>query len=156
MSSAFGALVLLLLAWAVPAPAADDPPMPSPAARGTGEATAESRYNDGRELARTNDWRRAEDAYRDAIRLRAAFPEAWNGLGHALRKQARFEESVRAYQEALRLRPSYPQALEYLGEAYVQMGRLEEARAILTRLRPLDAREAEELAEAIRQASARR
>src|SRR5207245_9775576 len=45
-----------------------------------------------------------------STRVRPAFPEAWNGLGHALRKRGKFEESVKAYQEALRLRPQYPQA----------------------------------------------
>ena len=60
-----------------------------------------------------------------------------------------------AYREALRLRPAYPQALEYLGEAYVQLGRLAEAREVLERLRPLDAKEAAELAQAIAKATKR-
>src|SRR3989449_8906637 len=83
-------------------------------------------------------------AYREATRVRPAFPEAWNGLGHALRKRGKFEESVKAYQEALRLRPQYPQALEYLGEAYVRMGRLAEARGGLARLTPARPAEAGE------------
>ena len=146
-----GALILLLGA-ATTAPANDDPPlMPPPTA-----PSAESRYTDGLALAKASDWRGAEQAHREAIRLKAAFPAAWNGLGHALRKQSLYDESVRAYREALRLRPDYPQALEYLGEAYVQMGRLEDARAILIRLQPLDPVEAAELAEAIRKASAPR
>ena len=117
--------------------------------------TATSRFNQGQALARQNDWAGAEQAYREATRLQPAFPEAWNGLGHALRKRGKFEESVQAYQEALRLRPLYPQALEYLGEAYVQMGRLAEARDVLARLRPLDPKEADELAQAIAQAAQR-
>jgi tetratricopeptide (TPR) repeat protein len=55
----------------------------------------------------------------------------------------------------LRLRPDYPEALEYLGEAYVQMGKLAEAQAVLDRLRPLDPKEAEELAKAIAAANKR-
>src|SRR5256714_1217684 len=109
--------------------------------------SAESRFDQGQALARQSDWAGAEQAYREATRVRPAFPEAWNGLGHALRKRGKFEESVKAYQEALRLRPQYPQALEYLGEAYVRMGRLAEAREVLARLRPLDPKEADELAQ---------
>src|SRR5260370_547750 len=90
-----------------------------------------------------------------APRLRPGLAGAWNGLGYALRKQRRFDESVSAYREALRLRPNYPQALEYLGEAYVELGRLAEARAVLERLRRLDPREADELAQAIAKAAKR-
>lgn len=114
--------------------------------------TAESKVNEGFALAKKGDWPGAEGAFRAAIRLRAEFPEAWNGLGHALRNQKRYDESVKSYQEALRLRPTYPQALEYLGEAYIQMGKLEDAKAVLERLRSLDPREADELAAAIAEA----
>jgi tetratricopeptide (TPR) repeat protein len=110
---------------------------------------AESRLNDGLTLAGKQDWAGAEAAFRKAIGLRSAFPEAWNGLGHALRMQKKYAESVKSYQEALRLRPDYPQALEYLGEAYVQMGKLDEARALLRRLQALDPKEAAALAGAI-------
>ena len=55
----------------------------------------------------------------------------------------------------MRLRPDYPEALEYLGEAYVQMGRIADAQAVLDRLRPIDPKEAEELAQAIATASKR-
>jgi len=77
---------------------------------------------------------------------RGGLSEAWNGLGYSLRKLGRYDESIKAYQEALRLRPEYSQALEYLGEAYVQMGKLDEAKKVLEQLRPLDPREADELA----------
>ena len=116
------------------------------------QGTPESKVNEGFALAEKKDWPGAEGAFREAIRLRAAFPEAWNGLGHALRNLNRYDESVTSYQEALRLRPNYPQALEYLGEAYVQMGKLDDAKAVLERLRSLDPREAHGLAEAIAEA----
>jgi tetratricopeptide (TPR) repeat protein len=118
--------------------------------------TAEDRYNEGRGFTQSKQWGAAEDSYREAVRLRASFPEAWNGLGYALRHQKKYEESVRAYEEALRQRPNYAEALEYLGEAYVQMGKLEEARAVLDRLRPLDPKEAETLAQAISSATSKR
>ena len=150
------ALAMVALALALPwyAEAADSGPMaPVPSfatPRSAPQAkTAEGFYNDGRAFAQQKDWRKAEDAYRDALKLRSAFPEAWNGLGYALRHQQKYNDSVWAYEEALRLRPDYPEALEYLGEAYVQMGRMADAQKVLDRLRPLDPKEAEELAKAI-------
>src|SRR5256886_15088986 len=136
--------LVLLLATGVAANPDDDASAPGqPPA-----VTAESHFNQGQALARQNDWAGAEQAYREATRLRPTPPEAWNGLGHALRKRGQFAESVKAYQEALRLRPQYPQALEYLGEAYVQMGRLAGAREGLARLLPPHPQEPDELAHA--------
>ena len=156
MALVFVALFLLLLA-PEPALAADTGPVDEPkvSPRAPSPPSAEARYNAGAVWAKKKDWRQAEVAYADATRLRPAFPEAWNGLGFALRNQGRYDESIRAYQEALRLRPNFPQALEYLGHAYVQMGRLEEAKAVLGRLRSLDPREADELAQAIARAARR-
>jgi cytochrome c-type biogenesis protein CcmH/NrfG len=145
-------LVLLLMPVAA-ARAVDDDPLPVP--QGAPAVSAQSRFNDGLALARKKDWAGAEQAYRDALRLDPSMPEGWNGLGFALRNQKKYPESIAAYEEALTRRPKYAQALEYLGEAYVQMGRLDEARAIHTRLQPLDAREARELAKAIEKAARR-
>ena len=99
-------LVLVLLAIAAPAVAVDDGPVREPAAPPPAPAVSpERRYNEGLALARSKDWRGAEVAYRDALRARPAFAEAWNGLGYALRNQGKYDDSVRAYGEALRLRP---------------------------------------------------
>ena len=148
------ALLLLMLAPAQ-ALAADTGPVAEPRVSPPAPPSAEARYNQGVALAQKKDWRQAEAAYSDATRLRPTFAEAWNGLGFALRNQGRYDESIRAYQEALRLRPNFPQALEYLGHAYVQMGRIEDAKAVLGRLRSLDPREADELAQAIARAAQR-
>ena len=157
------ALALAALALAVPRfiEAADTGPVAvprfsSPPARSAPQpVNAEARYNEGRAFAQQKAWAKAEESYREALKLRAAFPEAWNGLGYALRHQKKYNDSIWAYEEALRLRPDYPEALEYLGEAYVQMGKLAEAQAVLDRLRPLDPKEAEELAKAIAAANKR-
>lgn len=149
-------LALAFLTLTLPrfAEAADSGPMaPSPRFSTPRSAppvkTAEDRYNEGRAFAQQKAWSKAEESYREALKLRAAFPEAWNGLGYALRHQKKYNDSVSAYEEALRLRPNYAEALEYLGEAYVQMGRIADAQVVLERLRPLDPKEAEELAQAI-------
>lgn len=113
--------------------------------------TAVARYNEGVALAAKGDWPKAAAAYHEAVMRNPDFPEAWNGLGHALKMQRRFDESVLAYQRALALRPDYPQALEYLGEAYVAMGKLDRARPLLAKLELLDAKEASLLKRAIAQ-----
>jgi tetratricopeptide (TPR) repeat protein len=137
-------------AWA-PSAAVADPSSPAVEERrqAVPVADAESEYNRGVRARVMKDWPAAESAFRRALAFRAAFPDAWNELGYALRNQGRYQESVDAYQEALKLRPNFPEALEYLGEAYVKMGRLEDARQVLDRLRPLDAPRARELAEFI-------
>ena len=127
------------------APPSDAVRQPSPT------PSAESEYNRGVRARVAKDWKAAADAFRRAVGFRAAFPEAWNELGYALRNQGRYPESLEAYDEALRLRPNFPEALEYLGEAYVKMGRLDDARRVLDRLRPLDTARAQELAEVIQQ-----
>jgi Flp pilus assembly protein TadD len=147
--------MLIALAWltvATAAAAVDDPPLREPSGGGV---SAQARFNEGRALSDRREWAAAERKYRDAIELDPALPEPWNGLGYALRQQRRWDEAVNAYREALRRRPNYPQALEYLGHAYVEMGRLDDARAMLVRLRPLDPREADELAKAIARAAPR-
>jgi tetratricopeptide (TPR) repeat protein len=146
-------ILVLLLMPAAAAHAVDSDPLPVP--QEAPAVSAQSRFNEGLALGKKKDWAGAERAYRDALRLDPSLAEAWNGLGFALRNQKKYPESIAAYEEALKRRPQYAQALEYLGEAYVQMGRLDDARAIHTRLQPLDAREARELAKAIEKAARR-
>jgi Flp pilus assembly protein TadD len=143
-------LVTALVGFAasVAYPAGEGPVAVSPPAAGTAP-NAQARYNEGVSLAQKGDWKGAEAAYRDATQLKSNFAEAWNGLGHSLKNLGRFDDSVSAYQTALRIRPQYPQALEYLGEAYVKMGRVDDARAVLQRLRPIDAVQAKTLERAI-------
>lgn len=130
------------IAWA-----AGDPPMPAPTRSPAPGArpTAAELVNQGQELSRRREWQLAEGSFRAAAEVRPDLPEAWNGLGHALKNQWRFDESVAAYERALALRPRYPQALEYLGEAYVLRGDTKRAREILARLEPLDAQRARQL-----------
>ncbi len=92
---------------------------------------------------------RRSGLFRRAVDLRPTYAEAWNELGFALRQTGQYGEALTAYDQALRLRPNYPEALEYLGEVYVKLGRLDDARAILVRLKSLDAGHARELEEAI-------
>lgn len=151
METAIRRAVLVLAACVLaagPAGAAStdrDPPPARPAAA----PTAEQEYGRGIAARNAKDWPAAAGAFRKAVDLRPAYPEAWNELGYALRNQDRYADSLKAYDEALRLRPNFPEALEYLGETYVKLGRVDDARKLLDRLKPLDAARASELAEAI-------
>lgn len=120
-----------------------------PPVRATAAPSAEQEYGRGIAARNAKDWPAAAGAFRKAVDLRPAYPEAWNELGYALRNQGKYPDALKAYDEALRLRPNFPEALEYLGEAYVKLGRADDARKILERLKPLDAGRAGELAEAI-------
>jgi Flp pilus assembly protein TadD len=139
---------LVLFGGATMARAAGGDPLPAPTSKRT-PAAAEAVYNRGLALAGAGDFAAAERQYREAIGLNPRLAEAWNGLGHSLKKQKRFDESLAAYGEALRLRPDFPLAMQYLGELYVDMGRMAEARELLVKLRPLDEQNADKLAEAI-------
>ena len=57
----------------------------------------------------------AVEAYRKAIVLQPAFPEAYNNLGNALRKLGQLEEASEAYHAALGYREIYPEAYNNLG-----------------------------------------
>ncbi len=114
----------------------------------TGE-TADARFNAGVAAAKAADWPKAETAFREATQRRPRFPEAWNGLGHSLKMQRKFDDALKAYDEALRQRPEFPEALEYLGETYVAMGKTDDARATLAKLKPLDPKLAERLERSI-------
>ena len=140
------ALGLALLLPAASALADGPSPVIVPAAPAP---TAEGHLKEGLDYQKKRDFRRAASAYQAAIRLREAFPEAWNGLGYALRQQGKLPEALKAYERALALRPDYAEALEYLGEAYVKLGRLDDARRVLARLEPLDQEEAHKLRAAI-------
>jgi tetratricopeptide (TPR) repeat protein len=136
---AIGAWLILVaaIAWA-------DGPTPTVPPSG-GPSSAERHLQEGLDAQARKDWRRAAQAYDAATRQREAFPEAWNGLGYALRQQGRYADAVKAYNRALALRPDYAEALEYLGEAYVKMGKMDDARKVLRRLEPLDRAEAAKL-----------
>ena len=151
METAIRRAILVLAAYALAAgPAgADTTDRDVPRGRPAAVPTAEQEYGRGIAARNAKDWPAAAGAFRKAVDLRPAYPEAWNELGYALRNQGKYADSLKAYDEALRLRPNFPEALEYLGEAYVKLGRVDDARKILDRLKPLDAARAGELAEAI-------
>ncbi|HET6368806.1 MAG TPA: tetratricopeptide repeat protein [Pseudomonadales bacterium] len=146
----FLALALALMVAAPAAALAESAPTPS--SRGPVQTPAEEEYGKGVRAKRAKEWSVAVASFKKATELKPDFPEAWNELGYAFRNVGNYPDSVKAYDEALRLKPRFPEALEYLGEAYVKMGQVEEARKVLERLKPLDRKRAQELADEIAKA----
>ncbi len=64
----------------------------------------------------------AEDAYRQATQADPSSAAAWQGLGVALRKLERYDESLAASHEALRLKPDYAEALGNVGNVHYRQG----------------------------------
>ena len=75
--------------------------------------------------------RHAEAAahYRDALRLKRDWPEAWNNLGNVLEADGRLQDAIQAYGEALSLMPTYALAHYNLGNALKACGRHQDAAA---------------------------
>jgi Flp pilus assembly protein TadD len=85
------------------------------------------------------DWGRAREVLRGALRDEPGNAEYHNLYAYSIRKGERpaMDLVFRHYNEALRLRPDHRGAHEYLGEAYLMTGNLAKARehlAVLERL----------------------
>lgn len=90
---------------------------------------AEYRYTLGRLYKSASELVRAEQAYREAVRLRPAFGAAWISLGILLRNADRPQEAEACHREALRLDPTNHFATLNLGNALYSQQRLAEAAA---------------------------
>lgn len=66
--------------------------------------------------------------FKEALRLRPAYPEAHNNIGNAYWQLDRTDEAVSEYRKAIRLRPNSPDFHFNLGMAYKKKGLKEEAR----------------------------
>ena len=74
-------------------------------------------------LARQSKHRDAIEAYRQAIKWRPEYAEAYNNLGNALRNVGEFDESLQCYVKAIALRPNYADAHNNYGIALSELGR---------------------------------
>jgi Flp pilus assembly protein TadD len=84
-------LALVLAAALAPAPGEADPSSPAVEQRRQPLPSTDAgrEYDRGTRARVAQDWKAATDAFRRAVALRPAFPEAWNELGFALRNQGR-------------------------------------------------------------------
>jgi tetratricopeptide (TPR) repeat protein len=90
--------------------------------------SAESYFNIGLANYYLKQYREAEAAYRQSIKLdpyNAA--DAYYALGLTYRDSGQFDDEVAAYKNAIRLRSDYGAAYDRLGQRYLQMKRYAEA-----------------------------
>lgn len=84
-------------------------------------------YEQGRALRAAGRFEAAADAYRRALALEPAFPEAANNLGNCLRIMWELDEAEAAYRSALAARPGFAEAWNNLGATLKNLGRADEA-----------------------------
>ena len=119
----------LALLTALPAPAADSGPAPSPTPAAPKDPLAGARA-----LIAAKRWPAALDELK---KVNVSGSADWNNLmGYALRKQATpdLDGSERFYNEALRIDPKHRGTLEYSGELYLTKGDLPKAEQRLATL----------------------
>src|SRR5256885_12046596 len=114
--------------------------------------SVESYFNIGLANYYLKQYREAEQAYRQAIKLdpyNAA--DAYYALGLNYRDWGQFDDEIQAYKNAIRLKPDYTVAYDRLGQRYLQLKKYAEAIDIFKQLsaqRPGDANAQNNLGEA--------
>src|SRR6266567_7731747 len=90
--------------------------------------SSESYFNIGLANYYLKQYREAEAAYRQSIKLdpyNAA--DAYYALGLTYRDWGQFDEEIQAYKHAIRLKPDYAAAYDRLGQRYLQLKKYTEA-----------------------------
>jgi serine/threonine protein kinase/tetratricopeptide (TPR) repeat protein len=83
--------------------------------------------NLGNALNRKGSLDEAVAAYKEAIRLKSGYAEAYNNLAISLDEKGLPDKAVAACKEAIRLKPGYAEAYLNLGAALLKKGSLDEA-----------------------------
>jgi tetratricopeptide (TPR) repeat protein len=83
--------------------------------------------NLGSAYGERGEFSKASTYYREALRIKPDYVEAWYGLGLVSANQGRQEEAIGCYKEALRYKPDFVPALYSMGQAQTELGRIREA-----------------------------
>ena len=97
------------------------------------QMNADAEYNLGEQLHNEGKLDEAESHYRNAVRQRPDFLEAWVNLGVLESVRGRYDEGSRALEEAVRIDPREPTALMSLGALRERQHRWNEAAAYYAR-----------------------
>ena len=86
-------------------------------------------YNEGVDLMKDLNFKKAEKKFRKALEDKEDFAEAHNNLAYCLRKQGEenYAEAMKHYNRAIELKPDAPEPYMYRGVLFVQMGNKEKA-----------------------------
>lgn len=98
-----------------------------------GVLNADEWLDTGRRWEEEQDWPQAERAYRQALAVQPAFPEAHFNLGNVLRSQERLAAAAECYAAAVKTDERFAPAWYNLADVYEEQGRLAEAIACLRR-----------------------
>jgi Tfp pilus assembly protein PilF len=77
-------------------------------------------------MAKAGDLAGAEKHHREAIRIKPAFKQAYNGLGYLMMIRGKQDEAAALLEKALRIDPTYVQAMKNLGDVRMRQGRIAE------------------------------
>jgi Tfp pilus assembly protein PilF len=78
-------------------------------------------------MAKAGDPVGAEKHYREAIRIKPAFKQAYNSLGHLLMIQGKQDEAGRLLEKTLQIDPTFVPAMKNLGDVRMRQRRIEDA-----------------------------
>jgi tetratricopeptide (TPR) repeat protein len=86
-----------------------------------------AQYNLGIVLSERGETDQAIDHYRQAVALRANYPEAQYNLGRLLVQQGRLDEAIEHYEKAVEISPADSEAQNNLGATLFEIGRVDDA-----------------------------
>jgi protein O-GlcNAc transferase len=99
---------------------------------------ASAHYNIGLMLLERNH-PRAEAIFRDAVRLRDGFPQAWIALGLSMENRGDLTGAMASYRKAIELQPDFVGAYANLASVLQEVGEHDAAVDVAKRARDLDA-----------------
>jgi protein O-mannosyl-transferase len=77
--------------------------------------------------AKAGDLTGAENHYREAIRIKPSFKQAYNSLGHLLMIRGKHDEAGPLLEKTLQIDPTFVPAMKNLGDVRMRQGRLKDA-----------------------------
>ena len=82
-------------------------------------------------------FKRARNAFNDAIKINPKYPEAHYSIGSILYEQGKHEQALEAFRKAAEANPDYPSAYYGAGLAFLQMREYPDAMRVLQYARDL-------------------
>ena len=69
----------------------------------------------------------AVDSYKQALKIKPDYAEAYSNMGNALRENGELEAAIDSYKQALKIKPDYADAVNNLANTFIDLGRYEDA-----------------------------